>query len=306
MTFKGTGSSSGSFGNFESMPIVCKNDNLQACPTALDPRGRARKAGTDKATPGYFSTSLNNSIQMEATSTRRAGLIRYTFPQSYLSEHKSKPHVVIDASNDLPGTWRGGNFTLDAEKGRFTVGGNYGSSFGSGLFTYQAYACFDLLNDGKQKLGKTALWSSDRFGQDQKLEGASHANLTRNTIGGQPVQTGALVSFADSPKTNDGDSVITLRVGVSYVSRERACQNAESEIPEWNFNKVRKESRAKWNEKLSRLEISTKTDDTITELLYSSFYRQFLSPNNATQETQGIYAGTDSPYFDGLYCESRD
>lgn len=100
----GTGSSSGSFGNFESMPIVCKDNDFNACPTALDPRGRPRKAGQDRASPGYFTTTLNNSIQMEATSTRRAGLIRYTFPAEYLKEHNSKPFVVIDASNDLPGT----------------------------------------------------------------------------------------------------------------------------------------------------------------------------------------------------------
>lgn len=197
-------------------------------------------------------------------------------------------------------SWRGGDFNMDAEKGRFTVNGSYASSFGSGLNTYRAYACFDMLNEGKQKLGKAGLWQADRFGQDTKLEGVSYANLTRNTIGGQPVQTGALVSFSKSPKVK-GDSQITLRVGLSYVSTERACQNAEEEVPSWDFDAVRQQSRDRWNDKLSRLEISTKTNDTIAELLYSSFYRQFLSPNNATLEGQSAFAGTKSPYFDGEF-----
>lgn len=34
------------------------------------------------ASPGYFSLTLDNDIQMEATPTRRAGLERFTFPTS--------------------------------------------------------------------------------------------------------------------------------------------------------------------------------------------------------------------------------
>jgi putative alpha-1,2-mannosidase len=54
--------------------------------------------------------------------------------------------------------------------------------------------------------------------------------------------------------------------------------------------------------RLGRVQISNETDKTIAKLVYSSLYRQFLSPNNATLETQGAFAGTTSPYFDGLYC----
>lgn len=34
-------------------------------------------------------------------------------------------------------------------------------SFGPGLFTYQAFACYDLLDNGKQKLDEYGTWTGD-------------------------------------------------------------------------------------------------------------------------------------------------
>ena len=192
----GTGSSSGSFGNFESMPVICSHDNYQLCPVTLDSRSRMRAQGKDMATPGYFTTTLNNSIKLEGTTTRRAGLKRYTWPTSALEKQGAKePHVVFDWTNDLPGTFRGGEMHIDPDKGRITMNGTFGSSFASSLFSYNAYACFDLLAEGQQEIGTYGLFSGDRFGQDTKLPGATSANQVRNTIGGQPNQRGALISW---------------------------------------------------------------------------------------------------------------
>ena len=73
------------------------------------------------AYPGYFSLTLDNDIKMEATSTRRAGLERFTFPQG------SKPYFVIDLANDLPASFAGGTLDIDPENGRITIGGHWGS-----------------------------------------------------------------------------------------------------------------------------------------------------------------------------------
>jgi putative alpha-1,2-mannosidase len=73
------------------------------------------------ASPGYFSLTLNNSIRMEATSTRRAGLERFTFPQG------NTPFFTLDLANDLPGSFKGGNLTIDPNAGRITIGGFWGS-----------------------------------------------------------------------------------------------------------------------------------------------------------------------------------
>lgn len=48
---------------------------------------------------------------------------------------------------------------------------------------------------------------------------------------------------------------------------------------------------------LNRIVIDKDTNDTVAELFYSSFYRQFLSPNNATGEGQGAFLNTKAPYL---------
>lgn len=116
-------------------------------------------------------------------------------------------------------------------------------------------------------------------------------------IGGNPYESGALFSYANNP------TEINIRVGVSFVSVEQACQNAETEIGNATFSEIRQRSVDLWNEKLGKVEISVgNTNPNVTEMLYSSLYRSFLTPNNATGEGQGLFANTTSPYFDSLYC----
>ena len=128
----------GSYGNFEIMPLLCPG-GFNSCTTKLNDRLQSRKNNTDvrtslrlqrthkfisivqDASPGFFSLTLNNNIRMEATSTRRAGLERFTFPKG------SKPFFVLDLANDLPGSFAGGSMDIDPEKGWITLGGQWGS-----------------------------------------------------------------------------------------------------------------------------------------------------------------------------------
>ncbi|THH13167.1 hypothetical protein EW146_g7023 [Bondarzewia mesenterica] len=286
----GTGSSLGTYGNFEIMPLLCPG-GFDTCTTRLAARERLRKNNTDDAYPGYFSLTLDNDIKMEATSTRRAGLELFTFPQ------RSTPYFVLDLANDLPASFAGGSLDIDPGLGRITIGGHWGSSFGPGAFHYQAFACYDLLDNGKQKLKEYGVWTGDPYGLDAKGLGQTHMNLSVNLIGGPPYESGALFSYASEPEQ------VTIRVGVSFVSAERACANAESEIGATRFEDVVAASKALWNEKLSKIEIDVpNTPPNVTEMLYSSLYRAALTPNNATEETQGVFENTTSFYFDSFYC----
>ncbi|KAF9061315.1 glycoside hydrolase family 92 protein [Rhodocollybia butyracea] len=239
----GTGSSLGSYGNFEIMPMTCPG-GFDTCATMLTDRETFRKNNTDEASPGYFALTLDNNIKMEATSTRRAGL----------------------------------------------------ESFGPTRFNYQAFACYDLLNNGNQTLDQFGVWQANAFGLDAKGLGQTHLNVTRSLIG-DDYEYGALISYEGTPEE------IIIRVGVSFVSTDQACSNAEEEIGTTSFDDIRAQSQALWNEKLSSIEIDiANTPPNVTEMLYSSLYRASLTPNNATGETQGPFANTTSFFFDSLYC----
>jgi putative alpha-1,2-mannosidase len=80
---------------------------------------------------------------------------------------------------------------------------------------------------------------------------------------------GALLTFP--PSSNSLHTTILARVGVSFISSDRACANAESEIPDFNFDEIVATARETWNELLSRIQVDTEgVDNEITELFYSS------------------------------------
>ena len=152
-----------------------------------------------------------------------------------------------------------------------------------------------------------------RYGLDAKGMGQTTLNYTRDLIG-DDYESGALFSYKNNPET------VIIRVGISFKSAEQACANAETEIGSASFEDIVAQSKALWNEKLSRIELDVaNTPLNVTEMFYSSLYRSFLTPvsptelklshhyldasqNNATDETQGPFADTTSFYFDSLYC----
>ncbi|KAH9821224.1 glycoside hydrolase family 92 protein [Melampsora americana] len=289
----GTGSSLGSYGNFEILPTRCPH-GFDSCVTKFNDRLRLRVNGSDEASPGYFAITLDSpKVKLEATSTRRAGLERFTFEPA----GDQKAYFVLDLSNDLPRSFAGGKMEIDPKKGRITLGGSWGSSFGPGPGRYQAFACYDLTQDGKQPLSEWGIWRADNYGMNAKGLGQTTLNIPVTYVQGD-YESGALFSYPP------GVNSITIRVGVSFVSADKACRNAEEEIGDQkSFEDVRAESVKQWNERLGRLEIPLKdTEEDIAVMIYSSMYRSFLTPNNATGETQGVFANTTSPYFDSLYC----
>ena len=78
----------------------------------------ANRSITD-ASPGYFSLTMENDIKMEVTSTRRAGIERFTFPAAV------KPYFVMDLSNDLPMSWGGGEMNIFPNNGTIQFGGRW-------------------------------------------------------------------------------------------------------------------------------------------------------------------------------------
>ncbi|ESK84677.1 glycoside hydrolase family 92 protein [Moniliophthora roreri MCA 2997] len=285
----GIGPSSGSYGNFEVMPMTC--DSFNNCPTSLNDRQRLRQLNTDDAYPGYFAQTIDNGIKIEATSTRRAGIERFTFPNA------SKPYFVIDMTNDLGNTFSGGSLRIDPHKGRINVGGLFATSFGpqDDRNRYAAFACYDVLDGGKLQLDEYGVWNASG-----KFQNETAIDVPQKGFG-DGFEAGALISYKGTPQN------ITWRVGVSFVSAERACANLDSEVGSSSFKDIVSKSKALWNDKLRKIELDIpNTPENVVEMFYSSLYRSNLTPNNATDEAQGTYsagyANTTHPYYDSLYC----
>ncbi|TFK37101.1 glycosyl hydrolase family 92-domain-containing protein [Crucibulum laeve] len=283
------GNTNGGYGIFPLFPLT--NCSFTSCPVGLNARLIQRAAGTDAATPGYFTTTFVNKIKLEATSTRRAGLIRFTFPPS---SKNSTNHVVVDLTNDLQRSFHGGSLSL-SPTGRVMLGGTFFQSYGPDNYT--VFACYDFTRP-------SSLSSLSAFGTFQSTSTSAPntiaitpSNTSLNypfTSNTNPTQAGALLSFGNATS-------VTARFGVSFISADQACANAEEEVPDWDWEGVRESSREQWEDVLSRVMVNTDTEDpTIVQLLYSSLYRVSLVPANLTGENP--YWSSPYPFYDALFC----
>ncbi|OTA98247.1 glycoside hydrolase family 92 protein [Hypoxylon sp. CI-4A] len=286
----GTGGSS-SLGNF---PLFvhpgCSEDDFSQCRYTYLSRGVPRVKGSATARPGYFSIELNNSVSAEMTATEHATLYKFGFSDkdeafSHGDIVPTSPLILLDL-NDLGNTRSGGDIEVNPETGRITGNGTFNPSFGSGSYT--AHVCADFRGADIRKTGTF-----------QQSTVSDEANVL-GTAGGDSYipagSAGVWIQF-QKPATNQ----IMARVGLSFISVAQACQNAETEIPDWTFDDIVKASEDAWREKLAVIkpDHSDISEEFLTTF-WSGLYRALISPQDYTGENQ--LWKSDEPYYDSFYC----
>lgn len=71
--------------------------------------------------------------------------------------------------------------------------------------------------------------------------------LVPSTLSGFVSELGALFTFPSNTTS------ILVRTGVSFISSDQACSNAESEIPDFDFEATQSAARSAWNEVLGNV-----------------------------------------------------
>ncbi|KAM7207315.1 Glycosyl hydrolase family 92 domain containing protein [Naviculisporaceae sp. PSN 640] len=298
-----------SMGNF---PIFvhpgCPDDDFKKCAYSGYDRPVKRVPGSAFASPGYFSINLTNSVKAEMTATQHVALYRFSFPGTEtvklmddkdVEKGKEKdntpvkysPLLLIDLA-DLSGSRSDGGIQVDDGIVEFELGGGkdgprivgqgiYAPSFGSGH--YSAYFCADIRG---AEVRKTGTWSGQNVTEEEKfLDGPGWGTQ------------GAWIHF--KPPKND---TLVVRVGLSFIDGWQACDNAEKEIPDFNFKRVENEARDIWREKLGgAIQVDAEgISEELQTTFWSGLYRTMLSPQNYTGENP-LWNSTE-PYFDSFYC----
>jgi len=109
-------------------------------------------------------------------------------------------------------------------------------------------------------------FTSSGIWKDHQMSGAKQANIQNAPIG-------SWFRF-HMPK----DSSILLKVGISYVSVDNARKNLKQEIPDWDFQKVRSESRNAWDDVLSRIRVQGGLNEDWIKF-YTALYHTLIHPN---------------------------
>lgn len=277
----GTGGSP-SLGNF---PIFvypeCVEGSLD-CDWVSQKRASAPVEGSVKTSPGYFAVELENGVKAEMTVGGRAAVYRFRFTEDARgrtsarkradhdqSDNLKKPEaerntVVLLDARDLSNTGYNLRANVNEETGRITAKGRYNPSFGEG--SYFAYACADIKGVEKTKF-----------------------------------RTGTLGQYGFVKLPPNVEEVV-VRVGVSFISVDKACRNAEEGVPDFDFDKTLKDAQATWRKQLDpiKLKPGEGVDKETQTIFWSGIYRSLLSPQDYTGENP--LWKSDEPYYDSYYC----
>ncbi|KAJ5826034.1 hypothetical protein N7474_003172 [Penicillium riverlandense] len=276
-----------SLGNFPLFPQYCADNVVDNCKFPITARAVYHNNHTVVSRPGYFALTLENGIHAEMTAAHRAALYRFTFPAKCAGNGDAlNPLILLDLT-DLWESRQNASIAIDPHTGRIKGNGTFLPSFGAGY--YMSYFCADFAG---AKVRDSGIWVNDRAGSEPK-----ELFVTRG-FNNFYLQAGGWVTF-DSPDSGE----VTARVGISYISSDQACANAESEIPSPldDFERLRTEAEEAWAEKLSPIKVTPGgVSSSLLTSFWSGIYRAMLSPQDMTGENP-LWQSSE-PYYDSFYC----
>lgn len=269
--FSGTGHSD--LGDFLMMPTVGK---LKLNPgTAKQPGSGYRSSfshANETAEAGYYKVKLDSyNITAELTATNRVGMHQYTFPKSEQS------HIVLDLTAGIY---------------------NYEDK---NTWTYVRVVNDTLITGYRQTNGwarARTVYFAMSFSKPFKSYGSKYENQN-------PVYRGFWRKF-DQTKNfpelaarqikmyfdfdTNADEKVKVKVALSPVSQANALENMRLEIPNWDFDAVKKQAQNTWNKELSKIVVNADQDHMVN--FYTALYHSFINPTTY-MDSNGEYKGLD-------------
>jgi len=85
------------------------------------------------------------------------------------------------------------------------------------------------------------------------------------------------------------EKVVSVRIGTSFTSIEAARRNLDMEIPDWNFEALRKSTEDVWNQTLGKVQVKGGSEDDLIKF-YTALYHCYQLPRIAS-DIDGSYQG---------------
>ncbi len=245
------------------IPVLPTTGPLKG-PQGSDVYGSRYLHETEIAEPGYHRVTLEDyGIRAELTSTDRVGFHRYTFPQS------DQAHVLFD------------------------LGAQCGPAPTSDLLIRKVsdteLAGYATNGPLRRRPKPCTIYFVARFDKPfQEFGGWKDGRLLAGEDQVSGPGSGAFVRYATGE-----NEVIQLKVAISYVSIEQARLNLETELPHWDFDRVRQESRRVWNRWLGKIEVAGGTGAQRTRF-YTDLWHVLLG-RRTSSDVDGKYRDLTGP-----------
>jgi predicted alpha-1,2-mannosidase len=269
--FSGTGHSD--LGDFLIMPSQGK---LQLNPgTATNPENGYRSAfshANETAEAGYYKVKLDDdAILAEMTATERVGMHQYTF---------SKPgesHIILDLMSGI--------YNYD-EKTVYTYVRVINDSLITGYRQTNGWARTRTVYFALSFSKACVKYGQKNYDPKQAYRGF-WGKFDQST--NFPEIAGEKIRMYFDFKTAEGEK-IKIKLALSPVSQENALENMQTEIPHWDFEKVKSQAQESWNKELNKIVITATEDIKVN--FYTSMYHTFINPT-VYMDVNGEYKGLD-------------
>lgn len=280
------------YGLIPQMPLASlEGVNLLDNLTYMQPRTKH-----DTAEIGYYKTSLESGVVAEMSASMHVGIMKYEFPTG------GERHVLIDLSHYLPtrgkeSQWYSNGYIEHNGNGsRYTGYGVYREGWALGG-DFKVHFCgqFDTIPSHVDLFSGIY---TDPYWPNTTTSKPNFANNSDSVSGGTDGyqyanRVGALFTFPTNSST------IMSKVGISWISSDKACQFVNDEIPHWALNTTVAEAKDRWNgEVLSKIDVQSE-NQTQLEMFYTGLYHAHLMPSDRTGENPNWVS--EEPYYDDYY-----
>jgi len=269
--FSGTGHSD--LGDVSIMPTAGPLDMEPGDPTLPGSGFHSRfRHDTEAAEPGYYKVRLDDyGVDVELTATARVGMHRLTY------EKAEDAHVVLDMMANIYG-YPGKNVWtfLRVENDSLVTGYRQTTGWARTRTVYFAVAFSRPFHSYGQKRYDETPYKGFYRRFDQEHDFPEMAGRELRAHFDFDVQSG---------------EALMVKVALSSVSTEGALENMRSELPHWDFDRVRGEARRAWNRELGRVRVESMSPDLQT-VFYTALYHTMLSPI-VYEDVDGRYRGLD-------------
>ena len=205
----------------------------------------------EKAEPGYYSVKFDNGINAEMTASNYVGMHRYTFPK------EGKHGIIVDLQHR--------DKTLES---------------------YMTLKANDLVG-----FRRSEAWSDDQYCAFS-LKTSVPVESVVFFVDDKPVNIKevkgtnckAILYFPENAKE------VIVKVAISAVDMDGAIHN-QTEVKDFNFNKVRKNATEIWNRELGKIDVASENEEYM-KVFYTALYHCFTSPY-LFSDLDGRYRGED-------------
>ncbi|WP_198680036.1 GH92 family glycosyl hydrolase [Aureibaculum luteum] len=217
----------------------------------------------EHAEVGVYSVKFDNyQVKAELAVTERVGMHKYTYSKD------AKKRLLFDLGHTLQRTWSNSNIANEIEF---------------------------VDNKTIRGLKQTTGWANDNkvyfyaeFSSPFQIETVNVDSI--NTDTSKNIYKATDIYSYLNFESLENESLF-VKVGISYVDYDGAKKNLKSELPHWDFNRVKQNAKDVWEKELQRIAVTTKNKETLITF-YTALYHSMIAPM-IYQDTDGRYRGMD-------------